>query len=84
MLPMDHALIEELKHATEQNKSRKTPTASVFDVGSSISRRTSQSIQATTRNLFSNKSLIQNPFSREEAIVQEEISTMEVAENITI
>ena len=75
MLPMNDALLEELQNATEDTKSKKLLASSSAD----NQRRSRASGQIQLANVR-----IQNSLAREEAIVQEEIFTMEVADNVTI
>jgi len=75
MLPMNDALLEELQNATEDTKSKKLLASS----SAANQRRNRASGQIQLANVR-----IQNSLAREEAIVQEEIFTMEVADNVTI
>ena len=86
MLPMDQALFEELKTATDSAKTRNLPAEATADIGSTFSRRTqSTPKRGKSRISLTNKNISeQNIMSREEEIIQEEIYTMEVAENVII
>jgi len=72
---MNDALLEELQNATEDTKSKKLLASS----SAANQRRNRASGQIQLANVR-----IQNSLAREEAIVQEEIFTMEVADNVTI
>ena len=77
MLPMNDALLEELQNATEHAKSQKLPA-------SSNTRRNLVPKRGSSQIPLGNSNRIHNSLAREEAIVEEEIFAMEVADNVTI
>ena len=77
MLPMNDALLEELQNATEHAKLQKLPA-------SSNTRRNLVPKRGSSQIPLGNSDRIHNSLAREEAIVEEEIFAMEVADNVTI